>query len=145
MIALSGDDFEGDCVVTEASALPDAFVGFEGFYNLETAALVIPDLTILKDEDPELFEAVNPYSHIGHNSDLQVRLVHGDDVDTEWWEVLPEASIEFHQALSDAGYDAELIILAGTSHTTLTNKYLYPEAFDLIVQEVMELTRTSSQ
>jgi acetyl esterase/lipase len=145
VIALAGDDFEGDCVVTDASALLDAFVGFEGFYNLDTAALVIPDLTILKDEDPELYEAVNPPSHIGRNPGLHIRLVHGDDVDTEWYDVPPEASIEFHQALADAGYDAELIIVEGASHDTLSNKFLNPDGFALTVQQVMELARGSSQ
>jgi len=144
VIALAGDDFEGDCVVTDASALLDAFVGFEGFYNLAKAALVIPDLTILKDEDPELFETVNPYSHIGRNSDLQVRLVHGDDIDTQWWDIPPEASIEFHQALADAGYDVELILVDGASHATLSSKYLHPDAFALTVEQVMELARSSS-
>jgi hypothetical protein len=123
----------------------DAFVGFEGFYNLETAALVIHVIATLKDEDPELFDAINPSSQIRRNPDLQVRLVHGDDIDTEWWDVPPEASIEYHQALVDAGYDADLILVEGASHETLSNKNLNPDAFALTIQQVKELARSSSK
>ena len=33
-VTLAGDDFHGDCVVQEGSALPDAFVGLDGAYEL---------------------------------------------------------------------------------------------------------------
>jgi hypothetical protein len=32
--ALAGDDFEGDCLVSEGSALPDAFVDLDGAYHI---------------------------------------------------------------------------------------------------------------
>lgn len=146
VIALAGDDFEGECVERDASALIDAIVAFEGPYDYATTvSLSSMDHTILKDEDPELWHAINPYSHIGRNPDLQVRLVHGDDVDTHWYDVPPEVSVEFHQALADAGYDVELFVVEGASHTTLTHKWLHPDAFALTVQQVMELARDSSQ
>ena len=143
VVALAGDDFEGDCVVTDASALPDAFVGFEGLYDYATTDYTLAfEHTSLKEEDPDLWEAINPYSHIGRNPDLQVRLVHGDDIDLDWWDVPPEVSIEFHQALADAGYDVELIVVDGADHTDLTSSY--SDAFALAVQQVMELARSSS-
>jgi acetyl esterase/lipase len=146
VVALAGDDFEGDCVVTDASALPDALVAFEGPYDYATTAYHYShDHTILKDQDPELWEAINPYSHIGRNPDLQVRLVHGDDIDLTVYDTLPQVSIEFRQALADAGYDVELIVVEGASHETLHNKYLNPDGFALTVQQVMELARSSSQ
>ena len=144
VVALAGDDFEGDCVVTDASALPDALVAFEGPYDYATTfnGPLELDHTILKDEDPDLWEAINPYSHIGRNPDLQVRLVHGDDIDVAWYDVLPEVSIEFHQALADAGYDVELIVVEGAVHSALTTSS--SEAFALTVQQVMELADRSS-
>ena len=143
--ALAGDDFEGDCVVTDGSALPDALVAFEGPYDYATTVYrpPAPDHTILKDEDPELWEAINPYSHIGRNPDLQVRLVQGNDIDVAWYDVLPQVSVEFHQTLADAGYHVELIVVEGAHHTDLTS--LYSDDFALTVQQVMELARSSSE
>jgi len=145
VVALAGDDFEGDCVVSDGSALPDALVAFEGPYDYATTVYrpPAPDHTILKDEDPELWEAINPYSHIGRNLDLKVRLVHGDDLDVTWYETPPQVSIEFHQALADAGYDVELIVVEGAHHTDLTSTY--SDAFALMVQQVIELARSSSE
>jgi len=143
VVALAGDDFEEDCVVTEGSALPDALFGFEGPYDYVMTDGGRYNHSFLKDEDPELWHAINPYSHIGRNPDLQVRLVHGDDVDINWYDVPPELSIDFHQALADAGYDAELIVLEGASHIDLTKSD--SEAFGLMVQQVMELASSSSQ
>jgi hypothetical protein len=143
VVALAGDDFEGDCVATDASALPDALVGFEGPYDYATTVYQSSfDHTILKDSDPELWHAINPYSHIGRNSDLQVRLVHGDAVD-DYWEILPEVSMGFYEALVDAEYDAELIVVKGASHTALVDPYSDVEA--LVVQLVMDLAQGSSQ
>jgi acetyl esterase/lipase len=133
VVALAGDDFEGDCFVTDASALLDALVAFEGPYDYATTVYnSYYDHTILKDEDPELWEAINPYSHIGRNPDLQVRLVYGDDADVAWYDVLPEVSIEFHQALADAGYDVELILVEGAVHNALGTSY--SDAFAVTVQ-----------
>ena len=33
-MALTGDDFQGDCVVPEGSALPEIFIGLDGAYEL---------------------------------------------------------------------------------------------------------------
>ncbi len=144
VVALAGDDFEGDCVVTEGSALLDALIAFEGPYEYTTTVgLARYDHTHLKDEDPELWRAINPYSHIGRNPDLQVRLIHGEDVDIYWYDLPPEVSIEFHQALTDAGYDVELSVVEGASHIDLTQSD--SDAFALTVYQVMELARSSSQ
>lgn len=81
VVGLAGDDFEEGCALTDASALPDALVLFEGPYDYPVKATCI-DHTVLKDKDPEVWKAINPYSHIGRNPDLQVRLLHCDDNDT---------------------------------------------------------------
>ena len=108
VVALAGDDFEGDCLVSGVSALPDAFVGVAGGYNYAIDGIA----AFLKEEDPELWEAINPYSHIGRNLDLRVRSVHGDTDGT----VPVEDALEFHQALKDAGYDETLTVLEGEGH-----------------------------
>lgn len=144
VVGLAGDDFEGDCVVSDVSALPDALAVYEGPYEFATTNYGdVVDHTYLQQEDPELLEAINPYSHIGRNPDLQVRLIHGDDVDNIWYEVPPEESIESHQALADAGYDVELIVVEGDSHTALTSPN--SGVFALTVEQVMELARSSSE
>jgi acetyl esterase/lipase len=144
VVALAGNDFAGDCVVTDVSALPDALVGFEGVYDHSTTDYGPSyDYASLKDEDLELWHATNPYSNIGRNPELQVRLVYGDEVDPAWYDVQPEVSVEFHQALVEAGYDVELILVEGASHTDLTKHY--SDAFAMTVELVMELARDSSQ
>lgn len=40
-----------------------------------------------------------------------MRLIHGDDTDVAWHEVPRAVSVEFSQALLEAGYDVELTLL----------------------------------
>ncbi len=146
VVALAGDDFEGECVMSDGSARPDALVGYEGGYDYATSGDLdrpsVRTMSILRETDPELWEALNPYSHIGRNPNLQIRLIHGDDFDSRWYDISPEVSTEFHQALADAGYDVELTIVENASHIDLT----VPDTrgFTLTVQQVMELARGSS-
>jgi acetyl esterase/lipase len=145
VIALAGDDFAGDCAVTDASASVDAFVGYEGCFDCTTK---VPqssfdlDFTSLRDEDPELWHAINPYSHIGRNPELQVRLLHGNVPDVEWYDTLLAVSREFHQALAEAEYDVELIVVQRGTHDDITSD---SDVIALTVEQVMELARSSSQ
>ncbi len=137
VVGLAGDDFKGDCIESDVSAIPDAFVGYEGPYDFITVNYGgVVNHTYLKQTDPVLAEALNPYSHIGRNPDLQIHLIHGDDVDSLWYEVKPEVSNDMHQALVDAGYDAELTVLEGATHRDLSSQY--SEVFAVTIQEVME-------
>jgi acetyl esterase/lipase len=141
VVALGGDDYEGDCIVTDGSALPDALVGYEGPYDW-AIRVYDPrrlDPRLLEEENPELLEAINPYSHIGGNPNVVVRLIHGFDVDDTVAEVLPEVSVQFHQVLADAGYDVELVTLDDASHFDLLDATL--EAFEVTVQQVLEVAR----
>jgi acetyl esterase/lipase len=138
VVALAGDDFEGDCVENDASALPDALVAFEGPYDYALKAYnPALDHTILEEEDPELWEAINPYSHIGRNPDLQVRLLHGEDEGSHWWDISPQVSIDFQQALKDAGYDVTLTIVEFTGHTALG--WDGSEVFQIAIQQTLEV------
>jgi acetyl esterase/lipase len=137
VVALAGDDFGGNCIATDASAMPNALVAWEGPYDYATTVYNVYDHPSLKDEDPELWEAINPYSHIGQNPELQVRLVYGNDVDTSWWDIAPQVSMDFHQVLADAGYDVELVVVEGSDHTDLTSSS--SDALAVMVEQVMEV------
>ena len=144
VVGLAGDSFEGDCLETEGSALLDAFVGYEGAYHLATTLFPDPyDHLYLENEDPELWRAINPYFYIGQNPDLRIRLIHGDNKDTAWYDFPPTVSIEFHEALADAGYDAEVSVIEGSPHTGLTATHY--DAFKVTVEQVIEVARSVSE
>ncbi len=130
VVALAGDDFEGDCLVSGDSGLPDAFVGIAGGYNFA----IDGEAAFLKEDDLETWEAINPYSHIGSNPELRVRLVHGDADGT----VSVEESIQFQQALEDAGYDVTLTVLEGAGHRIVVPTV---DGFQVTVMEALEVAR----
>jgi acetyl esterase/lipase len=139
IVGMAGDDFAGDCVVTEGPAFVDALVAYEGGFDM---ASLHPNgdagnFAALKQENPELWETIYPYSHIGGNPDLLVRLIHGDDTDAAWYEIPRQDSVEFHQALTEAGYDVELTLVDGSSHTGLTTPS--SEAFKVAVQQALQV------
>ena len=133
VVALAGDDFAGDCLYEDQSGLPNAVVLIEGPYDYITKGYKEIDHSFLKDEDPELYEAINPYTHIGRNPELKIRLIHGLDEDKYWSQTLPQVSIDFQQALEEAGYDASLTFVEGAHHTDViknSNSDLYKEVVE---------------
>ncbi len=138
IVAMDGDAYKGDCVVSEGSALPDALVGYEGPFDYATHLYGTFNVPSLGEEDPAIWEAVNPYLHIGGNSDLVVRLIHGRDKDLGPYDVLPEVSADFHAALEEAGYDVDLTYVDGASHRSLQPG---TDAFALTVEQVLNVAR----
>jgi acetyl esterase/lipase len=136
IVAMDGDSYQGDCVVTEGSVLPDALVGYEGPFDYATHLYGTFDVPGLRHEDPEIWALVDPYSHIGGNGDLVVRLIHGRDNDAGPYDVPPDASAEFQRKLADAGYDVELIYVDGASHGSLQPG---TDAFAVVVEQVLEV------
>jgi acetyl esterase/lipase len=135
IIALTGDSFVGDCAVDDAGALPDAFVGVAGPYDTE---LLDPFLVVFfgtdRTEDPEPWIDGNPYTHLGENPDLIVRLIQGE------FDLLVPAGIAvaFHEGLAEAGYDVELTIVEGGTHQSVVD----PEVDgDLVVEAVLGAAR----
>lgn len=116
--ALAGDSFTGDCAVDSGSALPDAFVGVAGPYDSD---LLDPLLVVFfgtdRAEDPAPWEDGNPYTHVGANPDLVVRLIQGD------LDLLVPAgfALEFNDALRAAGYDVQLTIIEGGDHGSVVD------------------------
>jgi acetyl esterase/lipase len=114
-VALAGDDLDRlweefasirggpppqvECVVSGVSANVDAFVGIGGHYDFAEP---------LQKRDPGLWQIASPFSHIGQDLDLQVRLIHG-----ERDSVSPEHSVQFNDVLAEAGYDTSLTLFDG--------------------------------
>ena len=78
------------------------------------------------------YDAMNPFTHLGGNMGLRVSLLHGADDRS----VPPESSIQFHEALTTAGYVATLVFLEEYGHEIPP-----PEspAFDAIVRETLDV------
>ncbi len=98
------------------SARVGAFVGLSTNYS---------ELRRFRKIDSELTAIVDGYAHIAENPDLKVRLVHGEQDSL----VRFEHSVEFNNALAEAGYDTELVPFGG-GHTLRAQ---------LTVDEVMEV------
>ncbi|MDF1515015.1 MAG: hypothetical protein P1S60_14485, partial [Anaerolineae bacterium] len=99
----------------------------------------------LKTENPDLFNLLDPSAHIGNNLDVQIRLIHGYAGDIPQFDTQPIESKSFFKALTEAGYDVELIIKEDASHMDLRNDCADKEAFILTVQQVMDMARSLSQ
>jgi acetyl esterase/lipase len=139
-VALTGDDHATGCAASEGSALPEAFVGYEGPYDLaeryhEGSGL---DYRPLQADDPDLWHAINPYSRLGRHPDLVVRLIHGDwEADDRVYPTVAD-SIAFRDLLVGAGYDAELTVVEGALHGSVHRKG--EAAFEIALRDVLELT-----
>ena len=139
VVAMAGDSYAQDCVVTDESAVLDVLVGYEGPYDWATQDYSRINLVPLREEDPDEWEAINPYAHIGGNPDLVVRLIHGDDLNVAWYEVPRDVSVDFNQVLFEAGYDVELTLLEGADHGALLSPG--SEAVDVTVQLALQSGR----
>jgi pimeloyl-ACP methyl ester carboxylesterase len=91
-----------ECARTSDSARVDAFLGIGGGGTYALAE-------VLHKRDPELWEIVSPFAHMGQRLDLPIRLLHGErDTVTN-----PESSRKFNDALVEAGHDSRLILFEG--------------------------------
>lgn len=138
IVAMTGDDVARDCVADGPAEL-DAVVGYEGPYDWATTDYGQVDVSAYESSEPDVWAAVDPYAHLGGNPDLVIRLIHGDDTDVAWYEVPRAVSVDFHQALVDAGYDAEITLVDGASHTAITRPG--SEAFAITVRQAFEVAQ----
>jgi fermentation-respiration switch protein FrsA (DUF1100 family) len=86
---------QAGCLVSGVSSHMDAFVGHGGPYSA---------LEFLAEEDPDLWNILSLFALMGRNPRLEVRLFHGEDDRL----VPADDALQFHKALTDAGYDARL-------------------------------------
>lgn len=90
-----------DCARSSNSARVDAFIGIGGGRYTAVEGL--------QERDPELWKIASPFSHIGRNLDIPIRLLHGEQ-DTR---ANPESSQLFNDVLLEAGYDSRVILFNG--------------------------------
>jgi acetyl esterase/lipase len=110
---LAGDEFHGDCLTTEGSAVPDAFVGLDGTYDVIS---FIPE-GVLRAAPAECAR-ISPFTYVGREpiragscfvlfvSDNQLLLQHGQ---------------AFRDALQAAGYDVSLTRIPGVDHVEMAS------------------------
>lgn len=110
-ITLAGDDFSGDCLAEEGSALPDGFVGLDSPYRILDH--VSPD--VLQDIPEDTVNLIDPFDALERSplrQDVEFILFAGDEV--------AETVIvngDFLQALLSKGYSAELTQFTSYDHT----------------------------
>lgn len=116
-----------ECDVTGGSTQVDALVGMAGTYDV---FVPIYDgkwgRTYQQENDPALWEFLT--SSIGANTDLQVRLLHGESDGTPTF----ENSAEFAAALTEAGYDVGQVIPFDGGHT-VSREMAVPTIREVIV------------
>ncbi len=89
-----------ECEEDRVSDNVDIFVGIGGPYYL---------LESLEERNEALWKIASPLAHLGENPNLAIRLFHGEQDNY----VDPESSILFNDALTEAGYDSEVILYDG--------------------------------
>jgi acetyl esterase/lipase len=138
---MSGDDFGENCESPNESAQVNAFVGYEGIYNFAThdyinltPALAFMDHNYLKEEDPDLYYAINVYNHIGRYPDITIRLLHGS---YEEGNIPVDKTEDLYDALLIGGYDVQMFVIEDATHDDI----IFPEssAFAAIVDQVIDV------
>ena len=112
-----------DCLVDPAPSLPSAAVpGGTPFFAVDAArAGMFADNPQWNTLTPEQLDAFDPYLLLGRNPDIRMVLVVGraDTGGGVLGEIpIAQSNREYHAALLDAGYDADLIELAGGHELT---------------------------
>ena len=95
------EDHDGPPVQVTCEAEPSTrLAGFVGVGGDRYAEV---DAFLLHDQNPDLAQVVDPFSYIGHDPSLPIRLLHGESDKL----ASPQSSQAFHEALLDAGYDSQ--------------------------------------
>jgi acetyl esterase/lipase len=109
LISLAGDQFHGDCLADEGSAIPDQFIGLDGAYDL----LRYTDEERLRMASPDEWVLLSPYTYIRtaqNRAELPFHLFVGKEM-----ELLQDAQA-FRDALLENGYSATLTQFPGVDH-----------------------------
>jgi len=135
VVALAGDEFEGDCLTEGGSSLPEAFVGVAGPYDSDQfSPLLIPFFGGTPAEAPDAWAAGNPYTYVDRRLDLRMHLMQGTADRT----VPQQSTLDFHEALTGAGHEVQLTVVEGVGHRDMID----PSASGSIVAEaVLEILR----
>jgi acetyl esterase/lipase len=125
VMALAGDDFDGDCLVSGISSFPDVFVGVDGAYDLVECC--IPE-SLYSKASPEDWDLIVPYTYIDRqpiHSEIKFHLIVGGTAE------LVEMAETFNQRLTLAGYESNLTQFPGLDHGEIVSLPL-PELFGII-------------
>lgn len=109
LLALAGDKFIGECVVTEGSGLVDGVVGLDGAYDL----MRYISAGRLKSASAEAWLAVSPYAQLERqpfHPGVTVRLFVGRETE------LVQDGQTMRDALAAAGYPVEFTQVPGVDH-----------------------------
>jgi acetyl esterase/lipase len=124
LVMLAGDDFHGDCLTAEGSALPDAFVGLDGTYDVIS---FIPE-GVLR-EAPAACARISPFAYVGREpirAGSRFVLFVSDN------RLLQQQAQAFRDALRAAGYDVSLAQIPGVDHLAIGSGSV-PETLGAIV------------
>jgi len=116
--AQGGPPPQVECVESAGSARVRAIVGVAGAYRWW-------DVPRHWEAQPELMAITDPYTHIGKNRSLRVRLIHGEK-DSD---VPVDHAFDLNEALAEAGYDTELTLWDGGHRVPI----------ELTVDKIMEV------
>ena len=109
VISLAGDQYHGDCLINEGSAVPDIFIGLDGAYDI----LRYTPEERLRMASPDEWKLMSPYTYIGTASDkskVSFHLFVGKEM-----ELLRDAQA-FKDALIENGYTVFLMQFPGVDH-----------------------------
>ncbi len=125
-----GPPAQYDCTFSEASTRVDGFVGIAGAYDMFVGYEGLYGRDFLQEHQPDLWETL--WGTVGLHPELRVRLIHGA-ADS----IIPfENSVAFEAVLAEAGYDVELVELAG-------GHFAAPP--DLVVETAIESSSSPSR
>lgn len=117
LVALDNGLYGADCPFEDPVA-PDRLVGLAGPYDVaRLGPLLLPFFGAGPTEIPDVWHAGNPLRQAGNNPGLSSLLLHGEEdslVDLSF-------ATDFADALTAAGSDALVEIVAGASHNDLQN------------------------
>jgi acetyl esterase/lipase len=114
VVMLAGDDFQGDCLVNDGSALPDAFVGLDGAYDI----LPLVSQDALESAPFEEWKKFTPFTYVDRKpvrQDVSFYILCGSEGE------LRQMGLRMFQALQAAGYKAYLAFLLGKDHMSMAS------------------------
>ena len=126
-ITLVGDDFHGDCLVEEGSALPDAFVGLDGAYELPKYT----QPSTIEKTSAEAWAVVNPYTYIDRQPVRQDVEFH---INVGLEQELVADGLRLAEALQAAGYVVKFREFPGTDHMSMASSR--PDLVQMIMEAV---------
>lgn len=122
LMMLAGDEFHGDCLTEQGSALPDAFVGLDGIYD---PIPFIPEEVLRAAPTDSL--SIDPYTYVDRGprrEGVRFLLFVGS------YETAQRHSQAFRDALQAAGYDVLLVQVPGVDHVGMARPL--PQTVDAI-------------